>query len=373
MATNTQLKKIKLKNLENIVLISDIHFGIRNASVEWLENMTGYFNNFFFPLLNKIKEETPNSIVIIAGDYFDNRQSLDLNVMGTGIDIMESMSEILPVYIINGNHDVYRKNDNTINSLKVLRPIKNTHVITDNTVLETEKHKFLLFPWSGDIKGDFATVLNLPDDIDYAIMHEDIKSLIYDNGRQIVSGFDSSTFKGKKIYSGHIHKRQESDKVTYIGSPYQLKRSDIGNTKGIYVLNVKENDVAEKFYPNDYSPKFLKLIAKDIVDLPHENLVQIMSNNYVDIIIKRTELNTINVSDLMKRLDECGAKKIEVILDNSEMEQILSEESEVSKDLTIEDITKSKINKLDIPDEEKAKIIKLNEQYIAASNELIDN
>jgi len=365
------VKNIIKDDIQEIILISDIHFGVRNASIEWSDNIVSYFHNFFFPLIKNIKKDKPNSIIIIAGDYFDNRQALDLNVMNIGIDIMTEMSNILPVYIINGNHDVYKKNDNTINSLKVLRPIKNVKVITENTILITKYHNFLLFPWSGDLKEDTNAMLQF-NDIDFAIMHEDIKSFNYDNGRQIVSGFDSNTFKGKKIYSGHIHKRQESEKVTYIGAPYQLRRSDIGNEKGIYVLNVENEEIVENFYKNDYSPKFLKLRVEDIMDITLENLRKLLTNNYVDIIIKRTELNNINISNLMTALDSCSTKKIEIILDNSDVEQVLKETDEITKDLTLNDIVKNKILKLEISDKQKSELLKLNEHYIVAFNESLN-
>lgn len=365
------MKSINLKDTQSVILLSDIHFGVRNASLEWIDNMTGYMNNFFIPLITKQKEIKPNSILIIAGDYFDNRQSLDLNVMNVGFNIMQQLAAILPVYIITGNHDVYKKNDNSVNSLRIFQLIKNVHVITENTVLNFNKIKFLLFPWTGDLKKDTEVLMNL-NDIDYAIMHEDIKSLNYDNGRQIVTGLDVSSFKGKKIYSGHIHKRQVTDRVTYIGAPYQLRRSDIGNDKGVYILDVDGEKLQENFYINNYSPKFLKLRLENILDLKLEDLRKVINNNYVDIIIRRSILGDVNLSYLLSALDTCNAKKIEIILDNSDIEETLNDHDAWANDLTVEDIVKAKVEKMNISDEQKHAILKLNERYLAAFNETIN-
>ena len=46
METNT-LNNLHLKECDNIIMLSDIHFGVRNNSIEWLENICDYFYNFF--------------------------------------------------------------------------------------------------------------------------------------------------------------------------------------------------------------------------------------------------------------------------------------------------------------------------------------
>jgi hypothetical protein len=34
-----------------IFLLSDVHFGVRNNSIEWLENQLDFFYNFYIPYL----------------------------------------------------------------------------------------------------------------------------------------------------------------------------------------------------------------------------------------------------------------------------------------------------------------------------------
>jgi len=365
------MAKINLSDVQSVILISDMHLGVRNASIEWAENITSYINNFFIPLIREHKKAKPNSIIIIAGDYFDNRQALDINIMTIGMQIMDQLAEELPVYIFTGNHDVYKKNDNFVNSLVLFNRFKNVKVITTNTILKFKHMNFLLYPWTGDIKKDAEYIMNLKD-VDYAIMHEDVKGLSYDNGRQIVRGFDSTIFKGKKIYSGHIHKRQESERVTYIGSPYQLRRSDIGNQKGIYILDVDGEDVIEHFYKNEYSPVFLKLKIEDLFDVTLGNLKKILANNYVDIIIKRSDLGNINMPSLTNALNDCTTKKLEIKVDNN-VGNILNESVSGIKDLTVEDIVKEKISKLEISEEQKNSILTLNHNYIVAFNESVND
>ena len=48
------MKNINRPEIDRILFISDIHLGVRNASFEWIDNMTEYFDNFFIPLMRKI-------------------------------------------------------------------------------------------------------------------------------------------------------------------------------------------------------------------------------------------------------------------------------------------------------------------------------
>ena len=79
------------KDVNRVILISDIHLGIRNASFEWIENMTKYFDNFFIPLIRKYKEAGDKCVVIVAGDYYDNMRKL-FHLQKEFLRITEDMS-----------------------------------------------------------------------------------------------------------------------------------------------------------------------------------------------------------------------------------------------------------------------------------------
>ena len=91
---------------DQIIFISDVHFG--KGSIEWLQNMKDYFDNFFIPFVRQQKK-SHNPCVVIAGDYFDNRQSIDINVLNVAIDTMKDITKECKVYVVIGNHDIYKK------------------------------------------------------------------------------------------------------------------------------------------------------------------------------------------------------------------------------------------------------------------------
>lgn len=364
------------KDVNRVILISDIHLGIRNASFEWIENMTKYFDNFFIPLIRKYKEAGDKCIVIVAGDYYDNRQHIDINVMNVGAEIMQKIAAEVEVFVSIGNHDIYKKKEVDISSVKIFKLFKNVKLIERLTTLETaENRKFLIVPWVGDAKEE-TKILTRNKNVDFYILHSDIAGFKYDNGRQIVNGVNISTIEGKKIYSGHIHKRQSTDVATYIGSPYHLKRSDIGNSKGIYSIVISPDGVKEEFVENNYSPKYLKVPIEDILDYTLDKVKKIVYNNYVDIIIKRKWKNDINVSKLMEAMDYCKPRKIEIILDKLDTE-FTDDNTLVTKDMSIEDVSNDKIDKLGkergYSEEDIKKLKEMNAGYLNMAADLIGN
>ena len=368
------MKQYSRENIDRVVFLSDIHLGLRNASIEWIENITSYFDNFFIPLIKKYKSEE-NVALVIAGDFFDNRQHIDINVMNIGSQIMYKLSKEVEVFILVGNHDIYKKKDTDITSLKMFDTFDNVNVVYNvSQILLKGGKKMTLIPWVGDHKEETNLLAKHKND-DFIIMHTDIAGLSFDNGREIIDGANVSVVENVKIYSGHIHKRQENDKVVYLGSPYQLRRSDIGNNKGVYSIKFLENGsgftTRQEFTANDYSPKFLRIRISDILDLPIGNIKQIVENNYVDIVIKKKHMNEINIAKLMEAMDLCNTKKIEIILDKFDNELTQQETIEVTNDLTITDIFNEKLNKIELTNEAKEALKEMNTKYLTLAIEAL--
>lgn len=362
------MKKLKT-DFERIILISDIHLGVRSASDEWIENIVNYFDNFFIPKL-KILSEEKKTAIIVAGDFFDNRKNIDISVMNTGMDIIEKISEIVDVYMIIGNHDIYKKKDTGINSLAVFKYFKRVHIIEELTMLEVKNgKKFLLVSWVGDPGEETNILMKHKNDSDIAILHSDIAGFKYDNGRPIIKGVNSTIYDKGRIYSGHIHKHDVSGNVTYIGCPYHLKRSDLGNKKGFYILDFKEDGgYNETFVENTYSPQFLKVHFDDILELTINEIKEFAENNYVDIILPSKYKNFINLSKLMEVIESCNSRKVIFLIDKSDNE--LSDIAiERRQDLTVEEVFNNYVQNMNISKDMQDKLEKMNNDYLAQAAE----
>jgi DNA repair exonuclease SbcCD nuclease subunit len=357
-------------------MLADLHIGIKLGAEEWISNMRDYFEQWFFPLIREKKTE--NSVVLVLGDLYDDRKAINLEANDLCIDIIEKMASILPVIIINGNHDMYKKSDNKITSLRSLENIPNTWIIKKPTVLSlkettevpsgpdetTKKDKkfcdLAFIPYQGDTEKE-TDLCNACNKADYVFMHTDIKHLRYDNGRDIIKGVEIGDIRGH-IYSGHIHKRQDSEKVTYVGSPYQLRRSDIGNQKGIYHVDIKSKKV--RFYENHFSPIFQKIWLKDILDSPFGEVLKTCENNYTDILVDGSESEKFNVSFIYDAIKESKPKRVQIKEVNKDGSIVGDEDDDGEyKEMTASEIIDSLIDKMEMPQEKKDHLKALSARY----------
>jgi len=309
-------------NYNRIFLLSDLHIGVRANSLEWLQNIKIFFKDFYIPYIKENVKE--NDHLFILGDIFDNRQLLDIYMMNTAIDIIIELAEILPICILTGNHDIYKKYDTDINSIAALRFIPNVFVFQKPTIVTNGNSKILILPWIGN-KEDEENYIHTNNNIDYVFAHIDINGFKYDNGREIkTSGANLFKFKKniKKLFSGHIHKRQEIGNFIYIGSPYHTKRSDIGNSKGLYLFNPETDSFS--FILNDFSPIFQRIFLEGILELSLDDTIKLLNNNYTDIIVPDKYIHLFNLTKFIDILKDCKYKKIETANERKKLDDELS-------------------------------------------------
>ena len=231
-----------IKNLEGkrVWFITDTHLGIRNSSNEWQYIIREYFFDWFFPLVRK--NYRPGDVLIHCGDFYDSRQSINLKVLNLGVEVVEEMSNIFKdgVYFIVGNHDIFGKMSNTVNSLKSIKWVPGITILEDPHTLFLGDKKFFMMPWRKDHKEEEETLENA-DPHDYLCCHADIRGLSFSRYVKVETGTEIKKFsKFSKVYSGHIHYAQEVGNIRMLGSPYELTRSDMGNPKGILLLDLEK-------------------------------------------------------------------------------------------------------------------------------------
>jgi DNA repair exonuclease SbcCD nuclease subunit len=290
-----------LKDVKRIIMSTDWHFGARSNSLEWFEIMKNHFDDFFIPWLKENVQ--PGDVLYQLGDVFDNRQNVNLLIGNYVIELFEKLGKILPVYIIVGNHDIYRKHTNDVTSVDMLKWIPNIHVYKEPIVHRIGKMNCLLMPWRRNEEHEQETIMEHPG-MDYLFCHSEVRGsrlspnpvVKHDGGNEI------TTFKKfKRVYSGHIHYAQIIKNFNFIGNPYQMTRSDRGNKKGIWILDVASG--AEEFVENTYSPKFLKFNISELYDMSLSEVKDLFKNNFIDLQIPTKLVSSYNISLLMNLLD----------------------------------------------------------------------
>lgn len=364
--TKNDFETIKI-NSGNVILISDIHFGVSSSSEEWQENINDYFQNWFIPYVKDELKKTPDAVICCLGDVYHDRKSIDIDVNNLCIDIFEQLAQIIPVYIINGNHDLSKKTNKGNSSLRSLGNIDNVTVIKEPTMLqfvEGRKNiaKVAAIPYLGDCNDENKELVKFDKRADYAFMHTDISKMKFDNGMTIVGAVDAEKFAGKVI-SGHIHKRQETDKVVYVGSPYQMSRGDIDNQKGIYKLVLSTGEMV--FTPNDYSPIFQKIDITKFLNFTDKERMVALKNNYTDIVIDEVNIDKYKMGDVYEILNSCQAKRAQIQVIKSKTNIQVDENSEEHTELSMEELINSAIDQLsDVDDEFKGKLKVMSAEYL---------
>jgi len=282
-----------------VFITTDWHFGVYlNNLDKWLDMMEDYFYNSFIPYIRE--NAKPGDILIHCGDLYDNRTSIPIIASYKAEKILLELSQILPLHIIVGNHDLWNKGSNDINSVRLFNHVDNVNVYTETTTIEVDGQRLVLMPWVEKRLDMIKEITN--NQGDYLFCHSDLNgcrmhlnSVAHRNADKI----DVDEFrKYKHVFSGHIHIRQTNENFSFIGSPYQMDRNDMGDQKGITILDLNSDKI--DFVPNTYSPIFRKfrVVNEDDIDKLDELRG---TKDYIDLAISNNLL--INNRKLRRKLE----------------------------------------------------------------------
>jgi DNA repair exonuclease SbcCD nuclease subunit len=340
---------------KRVWFITDTHLGVRNNSNEWIDQMREYFNDWFFPLVRK--HYRPGDVLIHLGDFFDSRQSINLKVLNLGVSVAEEFSNIFEsgVYFIVGNHDIWGKTTNEVNSLKSIKWIPGISILENPVSLTLNDKRFFMMPWRKDHEEEEMTLEKaLPHDV--LCCHTDIRGLKFNRYVNIESGANQDKFnKFGRVYSGHIHYAQKVGNINMLGSPYELTRSDMDNTKSITLLDLET--MKEEIYVNDFSPRFRKLYFSDILNMCQEELEPLFRNNFIDVMIDPVMSLKAPLNILTDTINTQRSLKFHPYDPNqtSLSQQMIESEG---KQFNVVDFIKDYVDAMDCEEETKTKIVK---------------
>jgi len=309
---------MKLDGIRYIYLLGDLHFGVKNNSIDQYEIQKDFLVNWFIKQITDQGFDPDKDVLFQAGDWNHVRESTNNRVSNLQLEIFDKLTKIFKrgIHIILGNHDVYYKDRNDIHSLKQIDLLYEGVKIYEKPELlvVNGSHKFLMLPWENDDETITKIVKSASKTADYILCHADIKSFKLNKFQSIEHGLNPLNLKDfKKIYSGHIHIRQSKDNMVYVGTPYHLDRGDCGNTKGFYRLDVSGDEIKEDFFENTYSPKYVKYSIRELLEMNTDEITNIFTNNFVDILIDSEMSKTFPLTNFIELIEECGHRTLEFI------------------------------------------------------------
>lgn len=353
------MSKSNQKNIKRLFLISDLHFGIKSNNPEWLKIQSDYFYNFFIPFVKENKKE--GDACFILGDIFDSRQSLNILVMNSCIEIFRDLGQIFSdtgVYVMTGNHDCWTKDSAQVHSLSCIAALENVYVYNKPELIKTENKNLLIMPWGMNSEEEKSFLETNSSDI--LFVHTDIKDARFNAKVTVEHGNNPETYrKHKRVYGGHIHYRQKVNNfITLIGCPYQMTRSDIGNKKGVYLVDLETFD--EKFIENNYSPEFITANFDSLLELNREHISAIFANKFVDLKVTRKWLEEIDIPGFVQSFNT--QRSIEIIeVEEDELLNLDNDfefdfENEATPKFDILSLSKELIKNLEYDEETKNKV-----------------
>ena len=298
-----------------IALINDTHFGARGDSQLFFDHFMKFFENVFFPYL----KENDITTIIHAGDLMDRRKFVNFNVLNQVRNrfVKYIKDNNIEMHCILGNHDVYYRNTNEVNSLREL--FNNDIKIYENpTVINVDGLDIALLPWVNkeNEKESLDFINTAPAPI--LVGHLEIQGYDVIRGVQYNSGMNPKLFsRYEKVLTGHFHCRQEHGNIYYMGTQYQITFADIEEKKGFHIFDTDTRDI--EFIENPYQ-MFHKLSYNDEdgpVELDKLDL-SYLKDSYVRLDIE-SKKHAYSFDSFMDKLYDAGVAKITTIEESSDI------------------------------------------------------
>lgn len=243
-----------------VALVTDLHFGARSDNVFFDKFFEEFYKNIFFPRL----EEEGISYVFILGDVFDRRKYINFNILKQCkryfFDELEKRK--LNVQIIVGNHDVYFKNTNSVNSLDLLlTEYDNIVVHSEPAEIALGEARVLVMPWINSENYSDSMKMLETSLSPVCFGHFEIAGFQMYKGQPNEHGLSKSVFdKFDLVCSGHFHHRSNVNQVHYLGNPYEITWADHDDPRGFHIFDTKT--LALQFIENPYK-MFIKVYYDD--------------------------------------------------------------------------------------------------------------
>jgi DNA repair exonuclease SbcCD nuclease subunit len=264
-----------------VAVITDTHFCARKSSRLFQDYFEQFYSNVFFPTLEQYGIDT----IIHMGDAFDSRKSIDF----AGLDwtrkvVLEPISKY-KVHLITGNHDVYFKNSNKVNSPELLlKDYENIKTYSEPTQVNIGGLDILLLPWinSENQEKSFKMIKNTKAKV--AMGHLELQGFrVNKNLVMEEHGLEADIFSNfKKVFSGHYHTRSDNGTVFYLGNPYEIYWNDVNDPRGFTVF---DTETLEHFHIDNPYRMFYNIYYEDT---SHQTFdVREYENKIVRVIVRK--------------------------------------------------------------------------------------
>jgi hypothetical protein len=209
-------------------IFTDIHFGLKsNSQLHNDDCLT------FVKWATAKAQEEGCETAFFLGDWHNHRASINIVTLNYSLQALEHLSaNFSTVYFIPGNHDLYYRDKRDVQSVEWAKHLPNLVICND----WVHSGDVVVAPWLvGDDHKRLAKMSGK-----YLFGHFELPGYLMnamvempDHGsvrREDLSGFEH-------VYTGHFHKRQTKNNVTYIGNCFPHNFADAGDDeRGVMIM-----------------------------------------------------------------------------------------------------------------------------------------
>lgn len=240
---------------KKVAAFTDIHFGLKSNSAIHNQDCEEFVDWFIV----EAKKEGAETCIFL-GDWHHNRNSINLTTLDSSIRCLEKLGAAFEQFFwFPGNHDLFYKDKRDVHSSAFGKHIPGVTVVNKVTTIGD----VTLVPWL--IGNEWKTVPKIKSK--YMFGHFELP-LFYmnamvqmpDHGELQVAHFQHQDY----VFSGHFHKRQNRDKIWYIGNTFPHNFADTNDDeRGMMIM---EWGGTPSFKTWENAPKFRSLKLSELID-----------------------------------------------------------------------------------------------------------
>lgn len=271
-----------------LVLITDQHIGARGDNVVLHNYFEKFYSEFFFPYIDEHSLDT----IITLGDIFDRRKYINFDSLHRArsywFDEVEKRN--IDSHYILGNHDVYFKSTNRVNSPDLLLKDYSLKVYEEPEEVDFESCKVLMLPWINNENYERSMQAIESSNASVVMAHLELQGFEMYRGAVNEHGLSHKTFsKFDYVFTGHFHHKSSKDNIHYLGAPYEMTWSDYNDPRGFHIFDTETNELT--FIQNPYT--IFNKVFYDDTNVTDQQLLETdyshIKNTYVKVVVKNKD------------------------------------------------------------------------------------
>ena len=244
---------------KRVACFTDIHFGLKSNSNTHNQDCED-FVDWFIAEARAAGAET----CIFLGDWHHNRNSINLTTLDASLRCLEKLGAAFEnFYWFPGNHDLFYKDKRDVHSSMFGRHIPGVTVVDTVTTIGD----VTLVPWLiGDEWKNLGKIKSkyMFGHFELPLFFMNAMVQMPDHGELSPGHFVHQDY----VFSGHFHKRQNKERIWYIGNAFPHNFADVwDDERGMMVMDWGGEP---EFKSWSEAPKFRNLKLSTLIDRKDE-------------------------------------------------------------------------------------------------------